>query len=109
MDESEVEAQEAEADFSDGSDSDDEKPSKSKKSEEIAMESRRIDDPVRMYLTQMGEIPLLTRERRDRAGQEDRADADALSGGVCSRTTTAITAGRRDDPQAGGRQRRHAV
>ena len=23
--------------------------------------SRRIDDPVRMYLTQMGEIPLLTR------------------------------------------------
>ena len=23
---------------------------------------RRIDDPVRMYLTQMGEIPLLTRE-----------------------------------------------
>ncbi len=25
-------------------------------------EGRRIDDPVRMYLTQMGEIPLLTRE-----------------------------------------------
>ena len=24
---------------------------------------RRIDDPVRMYLTQMGEIPLLTRAR----------------------------------------------
>ena len=24
-------------------------------------QSRRIDDPVRMYLTQMGEIPLLTR------------------------------------------------
>ena len=24
--------------------------------------SRRIDDPVRMYLTQMGEIPMLTRE-----------------------------------------------
>jgi len=31
--------------------------------EDIAVEapSRRIDDPVRMYLTQMGEIPLLTR------------------------------------------------
>jgi len=26
-------------------------------------QSRRIDDPVRMYLTQMGEIPLLTREQ----------------------------------------------
>ena len=25
-------------------------------------ESRRIDDPVRMYLTQMGSIPLLRRE-----------------------------------------------
>ncbi len=24
---------------------------------------KRIDDPVRMYLTQMGEIPLLTREQ----------------------------------------------
>ncbi|MCG3136570.1 MAG: RNA polymerase sigma factor SigA [Phycisphaerae bacterium] len=32
--------------------------------EEIAEETagRRIDDPVRMYLTQMGEIPLLTRD-----------------------------------------------
>src|SRR5262245_65963425 len=26
-------------------------------------DSRRIDDPVRMYLTQMGEIPLLKREQ----------------------------------------------
>ena len=29
--------------------------------EELASERGRIDDPVRMYLTQMGEIPLLTR------------------------------------------------
>jgi len=28
---------------------------------ELEPETRRIDDPVRMYLTQMGEIPLLTR------------------------------------------------
>ncbi|NLF32584.1 MAG: sigma-70 family RNA polymerase sigma factor, partial [Planctomycetes bacterium] len=28
---------------------------------ELDSDSRRIDDPVRMYLTQMGEIPLLTR------------------------------------------------
>src|SRR6516164_762428 len=26
-------------------------------------DSRRVDDPVRMYLTQMGEIPLLKREQ----------------------------------------------
>ena len=29
--------------------------------QELEADSRRIDDPVRMYLTQMGEIPLLTR------------------------------------------------
>jgi RNA polymerase primary sigma factor len=28
----------------------------------VAETSRRIDDPIRMYLTQMGEIPLLTRK-----------------------------------------------
>ncbi len=33
-----------------------------KKPEELEEASRRIDDPVRMYLTQMGEIPLLKRE-----------------------------------------------
>jgi RNA polymerase primary sigma factor len=31
--------------------------------EELDDISRRIDDPVRMYLTQMGEIPLLTRDQ----------------------------------------------
>jgi RNA polymerase primary sigma factor len=30
---------------------------------ELAESTKRIDDPVRMYLTQMGEIPLLTREQ----------------------------------------------
>ena len=36
------------------------KPVKANKGED---KSKRIDDPVRMYLTQMGEIPLLTREQ----------------------------------------------
>ena len=41
--------------------------------EELAEAStKRIDDPVRMYLTQMGEIPLLTREQEIAPGQEDR-------------------------------------
>ncbi|MCY2929898.1 MAG: RNA polymerase sigma factor RpoD [Planctomycetota bacterium] len=31
--------------------------------EESPEDTRRIDDPVRMYLTQMGEIPLLTRDQ----------------------------------------------
>jgi len=36
---------------------------KSRAKEGAEETSRRIDDPVRMYLTQMGEIPLLTREQ----------------------------------------------
>jgi RNA polymerase primary sigma factor len=41
------------------------KKPRARKSKAISDEesSRRIDDPVRMYLTQMGEIPLLTREQ----------------------------------------------
>jgi RNA polymerase primary sigma factor len=39
------------------------KPAKPTPTEELEAVSRRIDDPVRMYLTQMGEIPLLTREQ----------------------------------------------
>ncbi len=34
-----------------------------KSDKELATDERRIDDPVRMYLTQMGEIPLLTRDQ----------------------------------------------
>ncbi|MCK4276044.1 MAG: RNA polymerase subunit sigma-70, partial [Phycisphaerae bacterium] len=33
------------------------------RADELEPETKRIDDPVRMYLTQMGEIPLLTRKQ----------------------------------------------
>ena len=60
IDESEVEKRES---FADGSESAKE-PAKAKKAaDELAMDTRRIDDPVRMYLTQMGEIPLLRRDQ----------------------------------------------
>ncbi len=61
LDESEVEQREP---FADGSE-EAEVPTKKRKTteDELAMETRRIDDPVRMYLTQMGEIPLLRREQ----------------------------------------------
>lgn len=36
----------------------------------IEPEVKRIDDPVRMYLTQMGEIPLLTREEEINLAQD---------------------------------------
>lgn len=44
-----------------------EKPKGRSRSDEL---SRRIDDPVRMYLTQMGEIPLLTRDEEIRLAKK---------------------------------------
>ncbi len=63
LDESEVDRREA---FADGEE--EEAPAEKEEEEKAEVEelesgSRRIDDPVRMYLTQMGEIPLLTREQ----------------------------------------------
>jgi len=61
MDESEAVAKEG--GFADDSEVEPRKSTaRSRRNDELAMESRRIDDPVRMYLTQMGEIPLLTRK-----------------------------------------------
>jgi RNA polymerase primary sigma factor len=47
----------------DESDDDDEETDLNLEAELAEASTKRIDDPVRMYLTQMGEIPLLTREQ----------------------------------------------
>ena len=46
------------------------------------------DDPIRMYLTQMAEIPLLTRRAGNLAGQEDRSHPQAVPPHACSAATT---------------------
>ncbi len=55
LDESEAARREK---FADGAEED----KKQEAPGELEMDTKRIDDPVRMYLTQMGEIPLLTRD-----------------------------------------------
>ena len=63
LDESEVDRREA---FADGEEEEvpaEKEEEEKAEAEELESGSRRIDDPVRMYLTQMGQIPLLTREQ----------------------------------------------
>ena len=63
LDESEVDRREA---FADGEEEEapaEKEEEEKAEAEELESGSKRIDDPVRMYLTQMGEIPLLTREQ----------------------------------------------
>jgi RNA polymerase primary sigma factor len=62
LDESEVDRREAFADTEE-EEEDLAKDKEKAEAEDLEPVSRRIDDPVRMYLTQMGEIPLLTREQ----------------------------------------------
>jgi RNA polymerase primary sigma factor len=62
LDEAEVEQRET---FANGEEEPEEPKEEKEKpeAEELEAVTKRIDDPVRMYLTQMGEIPLLTREQ----------------------------------------------
>jgi len=67
LDESEIEKQEDEEDFEVDDDVFVDEEAEAEETDDTLLETElvdtgRIDDPVRMYLTQMGEIPLLTRE-----------------------------------------------
>ena len=53
-----------------------------------AESSRRVDDPIRTYLTQMGEIPLLNREDEISLARKSRFRVRPF-GEKCSKTTTA--------------------
>ncbi len=62
--------------------------------------SKRIDDPVRMYLTQMGEIPLLTREQEIALAKKIEITRKIFrSRGSGERL---LPSGGRGDPPAGG-------
>jgi hypothetical protein len=68
--------------------------------------TRRVDDPVRMYLTQMGSKSPCSRANRKSPSPRRSSHAHGSSAGGSSKTTTA-SAGRRN--HAGGRRRPHAV
>ena len=59
---------------------------------------RRIDDPVRTYLMQMGAIPLLTREEEVRLAKKIELTR-MMFRRLCSAATTASRPGRRDAPR----------
>ena len=75
-----IEESEIEARDSDDEEDDDELKNDSKsKSAEATVVSEKIDDPIRMYLTQMGVIPSINTRRRNSASQENRDDEKELS------------------------------
>jgi RNA polymerase primary sigma factor len=64
LDEADVAAREAGDDeFMEAGEDTDAGTTKKSRTDELEGSGKRIDDPVRMYLTQMGEIPLLTRKQ----------------------------------------------
>jgi RNA polymerase primary sigma factor len=64
VDEHEAESRDSEAEIEEGEEEikEEQEQEEKQKEEEVVTTTERIDDPVRMYLTQMGEIPLLTRD-----------------------------------------------
>ena len=65
--------------------------------------TKRIDDPVRMYLTQMGEIPLLTREQEIALAKKIEITRKIFRSKVLESDYCLQSGGR--DPPAGGRRR----
>ena len=61
----------------------------------------KIDDPVRMYLTQMGEIPLLTRDQEIDPREADRDHQEAVPARCWSRGRTQTPQSRSSTPRGG--------
>ncbi len=86
-----IEAEEAEAEDSDKKDEEEEKASTSKEvatTSGNASEVDRTDDPVRMYLREMGSVELLSREGEIAIAKRIEAGRGTMIGGLCESPLT---------------------
>ena len=75
-------------DHADTDDSEEEETSGEKSSGNLSDEARGSDDPVRMYLREMGSVELLTREGEIAIAKRIEAGRELLLGGICESPLT---------------------
>ena len=75
-------------DHADADDSDEDEASSEKSSGNLSDEARGSDDPVRMYLREMGSVELLTREGEIAIAKRIEAGRELLLGGICESPLT---------------------
>ena len=79
---------ETDEDAEDGKESDKDEEAAAKETPTPAAEVERTDDPVRMYLREMGSIELLSREGEIRIAKRIEAGRDTMIGGICESPLT---------------------